>query len=538
MAGEPDVRKETPANTEPAHETDLDAAAAWARKHWRIVLLVAVALLLAVACRQMQYNPDSIHYVDMARTIAEEQTVASWHLTLKAQRVPQTTLYWPPLYPMLLAGFMALGLPYYVATWAVAVAAGTLAIYLLVFWFKHPGLTVPLVLAFIYLYFDSGVAFRAWSEVPYLPIIFGSMLCMSSAIAGASARRSLMLGIAAGALAGAAALTRHMGLAMVPTLGLVVLLAPEAYDEETGELSDHRWRASLGAAIGLAVVLIPWLIRNLVMNGQLFGISRPPSERTLSELAFWVGAMLYLDLGPILLGLIFAAAGYHLKKRREGTRRETFTSSVMISGLSSAAIHAALILTVHLLFQLDEPPTRRFFFPVFASLLLAAAALLARAEPPKVLSGKRALIVMALAAPIVLGPVFSNSVVTDVTPRSTSIDRWIIENTEADDLIVANRGWAIRFHTGRPVLQSGMVADPPMTDGEKVADFIERFSDRFGDVYVVVEAGDPGLLIKWDAAGITTERVASFESAYHLYKRSGSRTVEIHRAWLRDNAGR
>ncbi|MBD3292423.1 MAG: hypothetical protein GF393_05835 [Armatimonadia bacterium] len=538
MVGEPDANEETPESTERAPETDIDAAAAWARDHWRIVIVIAAALLLAIACRKMQYNPDSIHYVDMARTIAEDQTVASWHLTLKAQRVPQTTLYWPPLYPMLLAGFMVLGLPYYVATWAVAVAAGTLAIYLLVFWFRHPALTVPLVLAFIYLYFDSGVAFRAWSEVPYLPIIFGAMLCMSSAIAGASARRSLMLGVAAGALAGAAALTRHMGLAMIPTLGLVVLLAPEAYDEETGELSDHRWHAALGAVIGLAVALIPWLVRNLVMNGQLFGISRPPSERTLSELAFWTGAMLYLDLGPILLALIFAAAGYHLEKQPESVQRETFTSSVMISGLSSAAIHAVLILTVHLLFQLDEPPTKRFFFPVFASLLFAAAAVISRAEPPKLLTGRRAVILMALAAPIVLGPMFSNSVVTDVTPRSTSIDRWIIENTEADDLVVANRGWAIRFHTGRPVLESGMIADPPISDGEKVASFLERFGDRFGNVYVVVEAEDPGLLVKWNAAGIMTERVASFESTYHLYKRSGSRTVEIHRAWLRDNAGR
>ena len=78
------------------------------RSQW--LLVAALSIIVAAGCREMHLNADSLHYIDMARTWIADRTIATWHLTLNAEHVPAVEMLWPPVYGILLAGPLALGL--------------------------------------------------------------------------------------------------------------------------------------------------------------------------------------------------------------------------------------------------------------------------------------------------------------------------------------------------------------------------------------------------------------------------------------------
>ncbi len=209
---------------------------------------------------------------------------------------------------------------------------------------------------------------------------------------------------------------------------------------------------------------------------------------------------------------------------------------VFSGGLASGALicalsQIALILVTYLLFQVDEPPTKRYFFPAYTCVLLAGLALFQRARLPERVLSERWGLVLALAAPIVIGPIFAGSVATEVTPRETQLDRWVEENTQPDDLIIADRGWPIRFHTGRPVLEAGQVAATPITEGERVAEVLERAADRVGDVYVMPQGEEETrkVLASYAAAGLRVEKVATVETLSHARRGQGKYEQPVYR---------
>jgi hypothetical protein len=175
----------------------------------------------------------------------------------------------------------------------------------------------------------------------------------------------------------------------------------------------------------------------------------------------------------------------------------------------------------YFLFQIDEPPTKRYFFPAYICVLLAALAMMSRAKIPQRVIARRWEILAVLAAPVVIGPMFAEAVSTDVTPDYTAVDAWVEKNTDPNDLLIADEAWSLRFYTGRPVLESGQVAAPPIWDGEKVAEFLRRFGDRFGDVYLLPrgEGEASKAIARYRAAGLTVERVTAFTSKRQSYKR-------------------
>lgn len=512
-------------------ETDLDAAAAWAKKHWRLVTVIAMAVLLAIACRQMHFSPDSVHYVDVARTLLSDHVIGTWHLTPDSQRAPDTLMFWPPGYPLALAIFLGIGLSAGMAAWAVSVVGYTVSAWLLACWQKRPALAIAGVLAFIHLMFLAGTPFRVWSEAVYVPLMLGALVCVTAAVAATSARRATWMGLLGGALAGGAMLARYAGVAIAPALAGVVLMAPDSEDEPEGA----RRNALLASLGGMAAVVLPWLVRNVMVNGRLLGPARPPNERPLSEILFFTGASIYYDLGAMLLALLFGFVGYHLVNRSEtveGRREWVFSGGLAFGALVCALSQIALIVLTYLLFQIGEPPTRRYFFPAYTCILLAGLAILSRADLPERVLTRRWGPVLAMAAPIVIGPIFAASAARDVTPRETQLDAWMEQNTGSNDLIIAERAWPIRFHTGRPVLESETAPGiTSVTDGRAVAEALERFGDEVGDVYVVPEgeAEEKEILSSYRAAGLTVEEVATVKTAPHDYRKSGEQERKVYR---------
>jgi 4-amino-4-deoxy-L-arabinose transferase-like glycosyltransferase len=90
-------------------------------------------------------------------------------------------------------------------------------------------------------------------------LVLGTLLCAVRA----REHRSLMAGLAAGALAGAAALTRTNDLLLVPVVAILAAPAP---------LRAH-WRRALAIACAGLVVIAPWTIRNAIDLHHLVPVS-------------------------------------------------------------------------------------------------------------------------------------------------------------------------------------------------------------------------------------------------------------------------
>ncbi len=487
-------------------------------RRWVWWLAMGCALLLAVACHRMQFSPDSIHYADVARTLLHEHTAATYHLTLNSERVPDPRLYWPPGYPLMLATVMATGASVQTAAWVIAVLSFTATLVLLVFWLRRAEWGLLGAVAFIYLIFVCGIAFRAWSEGPYAAFMVGALVCMAAAIASADTWRATWLGLIAGGLAGGAAMCRYPGIIIIPALALAAMVAPLKRENAWSV----RWSALVPMLGAAALIVVPWLARNISLAGVAFGPPRPPGHRPLSMLIGLLGQSTYLDFGAILLALLFAVMGFRRARRdrRDDATRPAFLSTLAIAALLCAAAHLATVMLTHILWQVDEPPNTRYFFPAYLCALLAGLAMIAGMAPPARVLRQRWPLVLALALPLVLAPVVAGLVAHDVTPDRTALEDWIETNTGPDDLIVGQRAWPVRFYTGRPVLQGGQTADPSVYDGVLVARFLRRFGERFTGAWLLIPdiipeeiTGD--ILQRYEDSGLHLEDVAEISTRDH-----------------------
>lgn len=489
-------------------------------RRWVLIVAVAGAALFVVACRHMQFSPDSVHYADVAHTLLRERTAATWHLTLNSERVPDPQLYWPPGYPLLLAGAMAAGASLPTAAWIVAVLGSTATLVLLVCWLPRAEWGLLGAVSFVYLIFVCGVAFRAWSEPAYSALMLGALICLAMALSRQRARLAFGPAFAAGLLAGGAIMFRYPGIALVAALALTALVAPIVGPRRVRV----RIVGLLAPLAGAALVVGPWMARNLALTGRAFGPERPASTRALTDIIAALGGSIYVDFGAILLALLFAAVGYHAARRGDDADGpppdRPFLRTLAITALLAAGAQLALTLLTHVLYQVDEPPNTRYFFPSYLCALMAGLALIGPAWPPAAGLRRRWPLVALLALPLVVGPLFAERAARDVTPRRTALEAWVEANTAQNALIIGHRAWAVRFYTGRPVLQSGQVADPSIYDGPEVARFLRRFGDRFDGVFLLLpntipEGERAAILTGYRAAGLTVEETADVPTRAH-----------------------
>jgi len=392
---------------------------------------------------------------------------------------------------------------------------------LLVCWLPRAEWGLLGAVAGIYLIFVCGMAFRAWSEGPYSALMIGSLVCLAAAVASGDGHRAAWLGLGAGALAGGAAMCRYPGIVIIPALGLAALVAPLRRDNAQA----IRRSAVLPMVGGAALIVGPWIARNLWLTGVAFGPQRPPSERPLMSIISALGASVYLDFGAVLLALLFAAVGYHALRTDnpecEGDAPDrSFLTTLALAALLCAAAHVAIVLLAHILWQVDEPPDKRHFFPAYLCALLAGLALIAMARPPEGALRRRWPIVLLLALPLVIGPMMAGMASRDVTPQRTALEDWVEATTGDEDLIIGHRAWPVRFYTGRPVLQSGQATDPSVYDGARVAAFLRRFGGRFGAAYLLLpdlipKAERRSILDGYEQAGLQVQETADVPTREH-----------------------
>lgn len=232
-------------------ETPARAAAAPGRG-WLLAALVAAAAgaaLVAALHGDPYANPDSRSFVALAGSVAR-----GTGLSYEDQGVPGFALkaFRPPLYPLLLGGLLALGLPLAAALPLQGALHGLTAVLLAWLAAQAAGRRAAWV---------AGAAGLAWWSAwlaagQYMTeTLYGALLVGALAVTVAAARRAGRgTALGAGLLAGASLLARATGLAAVAACAL--------------GLGARAPRLVAVLLLGVLLVWAPWVARNRVALGQ------------------------------------------------------------------------------------------------------------------------------------------------------------------------------------------------------------------------------------------------------------------------------
>jgi 4-amino-4-deoxy-L-arabinose transferase-like glycosyltransferase len=254
-------------------------------KQLALVLILALALRLAAGwwwhsrlCGQFAFG-DSLSYWLLAQTIADGRPYE--------HQAPEAKIFRTPGYPILLTPIFCLLGNDASVFWARAEGAvfGVLAI-LGVWWLAHDlfGARAGLLAAVVAGVEPGAIASSVLvlSEAPFIPLMLAQLILAIAAWKASSMRRSILLAVLAGIVAGMATLVRPSWLLFTPLAAAAALVA-----------SKERLRhLAFGAAmiLGLIAAMLPWWIRNAQLTGHFV-------PTTLQ-----IGASLYDGLNPAATG--------------------------------------------------------------------------------------------------------------------------------------------------------------------------------------------------------------------------------------------
>lgn len=250
---------------------------------------VAAAVVLAAFAYQATragsgVTPDSVQYLSAAHHVARGEGVRTSVTELSVLTPDMPFAPWPPLFPEVLGRLIMAGVPPLDAPRWTNLAALVLGV-LGVAWVAHLAggarIAVPATLAYGLMFFPVMIAAFAWSEPMY--IVF-SQAALGFLGVGISRQRNLPWALAAaGALAGAAMLTRYIGFTLIGAgLASIWLL--------TMHQPPRLFRRNLAFfAVPAIVPNALWLLRNRIQTGFFFGEQRPQAwfdwDRVLRDTA-------------------------------------------------------------------------------------------------------------------------------------------------------------------------------------------------------------------------------------------------------------
>jgi len=244
----------------------------------QLVLLGGLGLFTALLATSSSqgFSPDSTVYVDAANHIAAGEGFTTTILFTDSEPIVPTPLTtWPPLYPATIAGVHKLGISTAVAARIVPLVAFSLSVVLL--WLIASmlfGRTVAWISALLLIIFPemTRVAATAWSESLFVFLLLAAVWATTRSLSQTSLGRRNLLLILGGLAMGGAALTRYVGIVLIPVGGVLLIVSLWTNRPRTDWLlGPVFWCLAAGIPIGA------WLLRNLLVAGNFAG------ERKLSE---------------------------------------------------------------------------------------------------------------------------------------------------------------------------------------------------------------------------------------------------------------
>ena len=245
-----------------------------------IVVVTALVLVSWVGPRVPGFTTDSEAYLDVARSLLAGQGLVQHVADFWRPRVPDPLGLWPPLYPLVTAGLARLGAPLEVAARLVsALSFPVFALLFLSLATELLGAAVPALAITIVTVSTLAIAFAAgmaWSEMLYLALSTGALLGLvrvAAPVRGWREATPLRLAVLAGACAGLAALTRYIGVILIP-VGLVWLL-----------LTRGPTRTLVTWLVCAALPPLAWSVHNVVRFGNALGPGLPLSHASVLGVA-------------------------------------------------------------------------------------------------------------------------------------------------------------------------------------------------------------------------------------------------------------
>jgi hypothetical protein len=406
--------------------------------------------MLAVTRRGAYLSPDALAYVGTARNLVD-----GGGFTLPPGSPPLGNF--PPVYPLLLAAFGALGPDPLTVARFVGPAAFGATILLVGLLVRNLTGSMPLAVLAQLLVFTATDLLAYHSAALSEPVFLLLALVALAALGGCLERRRSLLLLGAALLAGAACLTRYVGLAVVAAgaVGLVLLASRRADGR-------RQWRGAI--AFG-ALALAP-------LFGWLAWVSGKTGRATNREAVFHAPDLAYATRGlrnastwvlpaevptPVRFGAaalaVLALVALAWRTRRQAAPGAGVAGLLALFGLA----YLAALVVDRTFFDVTGRLDSRFLLPVHVSfIVLAAWALrgidLGRSHVARI--GVSAVVGVHLVSGAVW--LYDATTYADVRPGGFTAPAWedseVIDQVRALDPstpVYTNAVDALFFHTGR-----------------------------------------------------------------------------------------
>lgn len=436
-------------------------------------------VLLNVQGRIAIESTDVFVYGDTARQIAAGHGISTRMLQpfVTTPLMPQTT--WPPLYPLLVAQFMLLGMPVSQALLVTPIVVLTLcgAVFL---WYvaRRFGL-LPAVL-FAAFTLSASPLLRTAAQPLTEGVFFGfsllAALAFFEAVTRSHERVTVTLGLLAGILFGSLGAIRYLGWSLGPAVLLLLVIL-------------KRKRLFLALLIGFLAMFLPLALRNFVFLREF------SNERFPSDIGFFLNFQhAFEGLGKDFLNyqlwqsvrnvLLLALATLGLVAVRGQVRqidRRAVRFGLLLTGFAAAYLAGMVVLRSFAFF--DELKTSRFVTPVewlaLAGLCVLAGTVIARVRIVALATGLVIILLGIQAVPVVVRQ-------SKTAPLFTTgpLIAWAARTTEPRSLIVSNHGQAYAFHLNRSVVVLRKYRAPETP--EALTAWVENWRGQFSNIYWVL----------------------------------------------------
>ena len=242
---------------------------------WFAVPVAIAAAIVAwwVLANSAGFTTDSESYLDVARALREGRGMVQMVVDFWRPRLPDPLGMWPPLYPLAIAGLSRFGVPLDAA--ARAVSAVSFVVFAVAFYFlavrtvgvRRARVIAPLALVTPGVALASGMA---WSETLFMAMVTLALMGLATVevhpVGHRRARDISRLAVWAGLAAGLAALTRYLGLVLIP-IGIAWFVFRSA-----------NLRVMLAWTIAAVTLPLAWAIRGMLVFGNPLGPGLPASQ--------------------------------------------------------------------------------------------------------------------------------------------------------------------------------------------------------------------------------------------------------------------
>jgi hypothetical protein len=229
-------------------------------------LFAAWLLKKATGSYGVNFTPDSLNYLSASRSLLQGKGFLD--------NDGRPFLFWPPLYPLVLAGGRALG--FGVLQWARLVNAGLLVVLSVSFtslaW--RVSRSIPLALAGAAFVTCNASLFLNFGHVYSEPLFITLLVVSAALLAEYWDRRTWPWLVAAAAAAALACVQRYIGVVMLGAGTLAVFAFGRSWRQRFST-------AAIFGAIGVAPLGL-WMTRNLLITGSPGG-NRAPAARGVTE---------------------------------------------------------------------------------------------------------------------------------------------------------------------------------------------------------------------------------------------------------------